>query len=180
MEIHLVRHAHAGSRKAWDDDDRERPLSERGQAQARGVLDDLADVGVDRLWSSSYVRCVQTLDPLADRLGLEVEVVDPLTEGGSGAEALDLLLYAARSGLTVAACSHGDVIPAVVADMRLGDGPGALVRLAACGTHILARVTRRSVLALDLRPEQTVYAVLKAVSVARDSVGSTASAYRQD
>ena len=152
MEIHLVRHAHAGSRKAWDDDDRERPLSERGQAQARGVLDDLADVGVDRLWSSSYVRCVQTLDPLADRLGLEVEVVDPLTEGGSGAEALDLLLYAARSGLTVAACSHGDVIPAVVAT-ALGrgahlDGPAS----AAKGGRYVLSVADGAVTALRYVP----------------------------
>lgn len=124
MEIHLVRHAHAGSRKAWDGDDHERPLSDRGWAQAEGIEKALADVGVDRLWSSSYVRCLQTLDPLAERLGLEVEVVDPLTEGGSGAEALDLLLYAARSGLAVAACSHGDVIPAVIAQAL---GAGALL-----------------------------------------------------
>ncbi len=132
MEIHLVRHAHAGSRKAWEGDDVDRPLSERGWAQAEGIEKALADVGVDRLWSSAYVRCIQTLDPLAERLGLEVEVVDPLTEGGSGAEALDLLLYAARSGLTVAACSHGDVIPAVVAT-ALGrgarlDGPASAAK----------------------------------------------------
>ena len=121
MRIHLVRHAHAGSRKAWDGADRDRPLSDRGWVQAEGIEKALADVGVDRVWSSAYVRCIQTLDPLAERLGLEVEVVEPLSEGGSGAEALDLLLYAARSGLTVAACSHGDVIPAVVAT-ALGRG----------------------------------------------------------
>ena len=73
-----------------------------------------------------------------------------------------------------------NVIPAVVADIRLGDGPGALVRLAACNTHILSRVTRRSVLALDLQPGQTVYAVLKAASVARDRVGSTVATFGQD
>lgn len=132
MEIHLVRHAHAGSRKAWEGDDVDRPLSDRGWAQAEGIEKALADVGVDRLWSSAYVRCIQTLDPLAERLGLDTEVVDPLTEGGSGAEALDLLLYAARSGLTVAACSHGDVIPAVVAT-ALGrgarlDGPASAAK----------------------------------------------------
>ena len=96
MEIHLIRHAHAGSRKGWDGDDRERPLSDRGWTQAQGIEKALGDVGIDRLWSSSYIRCLQTLDPLADRLGLEVEVIAPLTEGGSGAEALDLLLEDAR------------------------------------------------------------------------------------
>lgn len=139
MEIHLIRHAHAGSRKGWDGDDLERPLSDRGWGQAEGIEKDLADAGIDRLWSSSYVRCLQTLDPLADRLGLEVEVVEPLSEGGSGAEALDLLLYAARSGLTLAACSHGDVIPAVVAT-ALGrgaslDGPASAAK---GGRYVLA------------------------------------------
>lgn len=132
MQIHLIRHAHAGSRKAWEGDDINRPLSDRGWAQAEGIEKALADVDIDRLWSSAYVRCGQTLEPLAVRLGLDVEVVDPLTEGGSGAEALDLLLYAARSGLTIAACSHGDVIPAVVAT-ALGrgaqlDGPASAAK----------------------------------------------------
>jgi len=152
MEIHLVRHAHAGSRKAWDGDDRDRPLSDRGWVQAEGIEKALADVGVDRVWSSAYVRCIQTLDPLAERLGLEVEVVEPLSEGGSGAEALDLLLYAARSGLTVAACSHGDVIPAVVAT-ALGrgaqlDGPAS----AAKGGRYVLSVADGAVAALRYVP----------------------------
>ncbi|WP_225028365.1 TOBE domain-containing protein, partial [Xinfangfangia pollutisoli] len=64
-----------------------------------------------------------------------------------------------------------NVLPALVQEIRLGDGPGALVRLEAGGAAILARVTRRSVAALGLKPGLPVYAVLKAVSVAQENVG---------
>ncbi len=64
-----------------------------------------------------------------------------------------------------------NILPATVREVRIGDGPGALVQLGVGGTPILARVTRRSVVALDLRPGRAVHAVLKAVSVAQDAVG---------
>lgn len=67
-----------------------------------------------------------------------------------------------------------NVLPATVRDLRLGDGPGALVRLDCGGEVILARITRRSVGALGLAPGTPVFAVLKAVSVAQENVGSGA------
>ncbi|QXC60953.1 histidine phosphatase family protein [Aquihabitans sp. G128] len=114
MLIHLIRHAHAGSRKDWKGDDELRPLSRRGERQAEVIDRALADAGIDLLWSSRFVRCVQTLDPLAHRLGLAVDTTDDLTEGGSGPKALDALLAAAEAGHVVAASSHGDVIPEIV------------------------------------------------------------------
>lgn len=114
MLIHLVRHAHAGSRSRWDGPDEHRPLSDKGWAQARAIGKDLRKAGIDLLWSSPYLRCRQTLEPLAERLGLEVADHDLLAEGGWGPPALDALLEAAAAGRTVAACSHGDIIPAVI------------------------------------------------------------------
>ena len=64
-----------------------------------------------------------------------------------------------------------NVLSATIRDIRLGEGPGALVRLDAGGEVILARVTRRSVSALALAPGQQVFAVLKAVSIAQENVG---------
>ncbi len=65
-----------------------------------------------------------------------------------------------------------NVLPATVRDIRMGDGPGALVQLDAGGNLILARVTRRSVDAMNLKAGQPLFAILKAVSVARDAVGA--------
>lgn len=121
MSIHLIRHAHAGPRKAWTGPDDQRPLSERGRAQAAAIDRALAGADIDLLWSSRFVRCVETLDPLAARLGLTVATTAELTEGGAGDAALDALLAAAAEGHTVAVCSHGDVIPAIVA-AALGRG----------------------------------------------------------
>jgi len=55
--------------------------------------------------------------------------------------------------------------------VRLGDGPGALVRLRAGDEAILARITRRSARVMELRPGLRLHAVLKAVSVAQENAG---------
>ncbi len=67
-----------------------------------------------------------------------------------------------------------NILPCVVQDIRLGEGPGALVRLTVGPETLLARVTRRSVAALGLAPGLPVFAVLKAVSVAQENVGRVA------
>ncbi len=115
MVIHLIRHAHAGSRSRWDGDDVDRPLTGRGRRQSDAIAAALADAGIDQYLSSRYVRCVQTLEPMAGPNGVDVDAIDELTEGASGAAALDRLLRSAAEGRTVAACSHGDVIPALIA-----------------------------------------------------------------
>lgn len=68
----------------------------------------------------------------------------------------------------ISALNH---LQAVVEEIHMGDGPGALVRLRAGDEALLARITRRSALALDLQPGTPVHAVLKAVSVAQENVG---------
>ncbi|MFP5321369.1 MAG: SixA phosphatase family protein [Acidimicrobiia bacterium] len=107
--LHVVRHAHAGQRSAWTGDDRLRPLSERGEGQARGIAADLAAEAPGRLLSSPAARCVQTLQPLAEKLGAEVVEDDRLFEGAGRAEIAELLDEVADDHAVV--CSHGDVIP---------------------------------------------------------------------
>lgn len=64
-----------------------------------------------------------------------------------------------------------NVLEAVVTDLRLGDGPGALVQLKAGENLFLARITRRSASALNLKQGDAVFAILKAVSIPRGAVG---------
>lgn len=106
-----MRHGHAGDRDAWTGDDRLRPLSERGQRQALWLVDQLRGRGVTRLVSSPYLRCTQSLDPLASALGMRVERAKGLVEGGEAGPCLELL---ARPG--VVACTHGDIVEGVLAD----------------------------------------------------------------
>lgn len=115
----LVRHANAGSRSAWDGPDRDRPLSHAGRAQALALAGNLEKYSPARLISSPYVRCVETLQPLAGLLGLEVETDDSLGEGRAY-ETLELMRGLA--GSDVALCTHGDVIPEVLQALAAEDG----------------------------------------------------------
>jgi len=106
VAVFVVRHAAAGDRDAWEGDDRLRPLSKKGWKQARAIAVQLQPLGVRRLISSPYVRCVQSLEPLAERLGVKVEADERLAEG-AGLAVLDLVREA---GDGAALCTHGDVV----------------------------------------------------------------------
>lgn len=67
-----------------------------------------------------------------------------------------------------------NILPATVAALHEGQGPGVLVRLDLGGEFLLARVTRRSAQALGLAPGLAVHAVLKTVAVAQADVGTRA------
>jgi phosphohistidine phosphatase SixA len=100
----LVRHASAGDRDDWAGDDRLRPLDARGRRQANELAELLAGLGLRRVVSSPYVRCVETVEPLAAVLGVSVEHDDRLAEG-MGRAALELLQEEA-----IVCCTHGDVV----------------------------------------------------------------------
>jgi phosphohistidine phosphatase SixA len=111
VSIYIVRHAKAGSRHDWGGDDTERPLTKAGRRQADALAERLGGGHVAGLWSSPYVRCVQTLEPLGRAHDLEVQRELRLAEGAR----LDqiLALFAELPDGAVA-CSHGDVIPGLL------------------------------------------------------------------
>jgi 8-oxo-dGTP diphosphatase len=100
-------------------DDHLRPLSKKGHKQARGIAVRLGDVGVTRLISSASVRCVETLQPLSEMTGLPVETDARLREGSDGPAALKLADELLDLGDTAALCSHGDVIPDLLSELRI-------------------------------------------------------------
>lgn len=111
MTVFLVRHAQAGSRKAFDGDDRERRLTAEGRHQSADIAGLLVDLGATRTLSSPYRRCIETIAPAAAALGLTVEVDERLAEGPVDG-AIDLVRSLSRSGAAI--CSHGDIIPAIL------------------------------------------------------------------
>jgi phosphohistidine phosphatase SixA len=108
--IALVRHADAGKPDGLDDTARR--LSALGRAQAANLVAQLAAVPLARVLSSSYIRCRQSVEPLAAARGLSVEDEEGLAEGHPAGEVLDLMRELAPAG--AAFCSHGDVIGSVV------------------------------------------------------------------
>lgn len=107
--VHLIRHAKAKNRLAWDEPDSLRPLTKRGRREAEAIASRLWADPPARLVSSPYLRCVQTLEPCAVALELPIETTDVLAEGAGGSDAAELLLTLARTG-SVACCTHGDVV----------------------------------------------------------------------
>lgn len=110
----VVRHAAAGDRDRWTAPDHLRPLDKRGQEQARLLAQRLRGESIDRLVSSPYARCMQTLAPLGAALGKEVEEVPELGEG-HGLDGVEPLLISGRS---VVACTHGDVLDELLDELR--------------------------------------------------------------
>lgn len=121
----LVRHAKAGSRQQWDGDDALRPLSESGREQARLLAALLPLFGPDRVCSAPPQRCRQTVQPLADRLGLTVADEPLLTEPAYRDDPAAVLArfheLAAAPGVSVV-CSQGGVIPGVVGSLAARAG----------------------------------------------------------
>lgn len=110
MTIFLVRHASAGTRTPTNDD-LDRPLDEIGFEQAAGIVDLLGDRGITQIYSSRAVRCVQTIEPLAAHLGIDVQVDPGLVEGQSATMAIHLARTLAKADTTAVFSSHGDIIP---------------------------------------------------------------------
>lgn len=106
MIVYLVRHASAEARETWGGDDRTRPLDGLGLRQAEELVDQLGRREFRRIVSSPYVRCVETVVPLAHARGLAVEHAEALGEGADAEGAL-ALFRSARVPLV--ACVHGDL-----------------------------------------------------------------------
>ena len=117
VTILLVRHARAGRRDRWRGDDRLRPLSKAGKAQAQALPGLFRGIGGDqaRLVSSPWLRCIETLAPLAAVLGLAVEADDALGEGmgDKAVEAMPRWMHGPSGVL----CTHGDVVERILADL---------------------------------------------------------------
>ena len=112
MTLYLIRHADAGKRNPYSPSDHLRELSEAGWRQATRIAGRLGDAGVSRVLSSPSLRCRQTVEPLAARLGLSVESHSALAEGAGGRATLELMHQLA--GTEAVLCSHGDVIPETI------------------------------------------------------------------
>ncbi len=139
--IDLVPHMDAGDRNEWQIDQNVRPLTKLGrrqsQAQAAALVNEPGGEKIEALYSSPALRAGQTLEPLAESLGLDIVVVDglgdnetwrvpdgwdhehnrganvaPYAAGMAMAALWDIQL--AHPDARVVGCSHGHVIPALV------------------------------------------------------------------
>lgn len=74
QHIYLIRHCQAEGQAP------EAPLTDKGKADAEKLADALKDKAIEAIYSSPFVRAVQTATPLAKRLGLPIRTDDRLAE----------------------------------------------------------------------------------------------------
>jgi len=118
----IVRHATAGSKSRYHGDDRKRPLDKHGRAQAESLVGQLLAFGADRLYAADRTRCVQTIEPLAQELGVTVQTEPELTEEAYADDRkaarrrlLEIVSDCAGTDDTPVICSQGKVIPDLIA-----------------------------------------------------------------
>lgn len=98
IELHLLRHAHAGDPETWTGPDATRPLSDKGERQAERMGRFLAAGGFkpDAMISSPKVRALGTAEIIAGYLDVEVRVNERLASGFDLDDVEALLVDAGR------------------------------------------------------------------------------------
>jgi 8-oxo-dGTP pyrophosphatase MutT (NUDIX family)/broad specificity phosphatase PhoE len=125
----LVRHARAGKRSEFDGNDALRPVDKLGQEQARRLATVLPSFAPRRLFAATPLRCRQTLEPLAEVVGLPIVTDAAFAEPAevddvpAKAKAAAARLIELRDGPRAVVCSQGKVIPTLVALLHGDEDP---------------------------------------------------------
>lgn len=114
MRVYLVRHAHSDP----GDPDSLRPLSPRGQDQARELGERLAAAAPDAVLSSPLLRARETGTAIAKAAGVELRIDERLAPGTT---ADDLLAAVDGAGATVVAVCHQPDCSLIAAALGVGD-----------------------------------------------------------
>lgn len=91
--IYFVRHA---QRDFSIKDDRTSPLTDKGREDSKAVKDYLKDKEIDILYSSPYLRAVETLKPFSEYVGLPVHTVEDFRERNVGCWVDDFNAHSAK------------------------------------------------------------------------------------
>lgn len=113
--VHLVRHAVAGSRLNDPAEDRQRNLSSRGRHHAEVIARRLARQPIERILTSPFTRCRQTVAVLSEILAVPIEEDQRLAEG-SPPSGVRTVMKELRTQAAVL-CTHGDIITGVIAGL---------------------------------------------------------------
>jgi 8-oxo-dGTP pyrophosphatase MutT (NUDIX family)/phosphohistidine phosphatase SixA len=114
----IVRHGTAGSKKRFSGNDAKRPLDKKGRAQAEALVGQLLAFGPTDVHAADKVRCHQTVEPLAEELGVVI-VNEPTLTAEAYAEnprrARRRVTQIAEQDGTPVICTQGEVIPDLIA-----------------------------------------------------------------
>lgn len=115
-----LRHGKAVAPASWDGPDSTRPLLQRGTDQARSVAPGVAAYAPSKLVSSTATRCLATIQPLADLTRKAVSMTAGISQDAYENNTADVAGEVSRrlaKRRSVAFCSHGPVLPQIIAEV---------------------------------------------------------------
>ncbi|MCH7321461.1 histidine phosphatase family protein [Solibacillus sp. MA9] len=74
--VYFVRHAHS----VYTPDEYKRPISEAGRVEAIKLVELFETIDVQAMYASSYLRAVQTIEPIAETKNLSITQIEALNE----------------------------------------------------------------------------------------------------
>ena len=114
----LLRHAKALDRVDWLGEDEDRPLNNLGQEQAKRMARLYVQYGIEKIYTSDAVRCIDTVKEMSEVLDIEVKITKHISEyvynkkPDRAVEYAKELMYAdTREGRNILVCSHNPVLP---------------------------------------------------------------------
>jgi 8-oxo-(d)GTP phosphatase len=128
----VLRHAKARSRAHWGGEEATRPLTRTGRRQAQGLAGLLTGWDPERVLTSPWARCRQTLEPYLTRRSagapgpVTAEVLPLLSEAGLEHDpdrVRRLVEELLARPANVLLCTHRPLLPAVVAALTPAAGP---------------------------------------------------------
>ncbi|QIM17232.1 NUDIX hydrolase [Leucobacter insecticola] len=137
FSVTLLRHAKAEARSEEFPHDHLRPLAAAGEDQAETLVPILEAFGPRRILSSTAVRCLSTVEPLAASLSKHVRATPELSQdfwdAGDLGQLRRLVGRIVARGKNVVLCSHRPVLPDLVRELTLATGslPGSYIEKAA-------------------------------------------------
>ena len=111
--VFLVRHAEKDTIPEGDP-----LLNEAGNERTQHLLHVLEEAGVTAIYATQFRRTQDTVRPLADFLGLEVDIID----ADESDRLVDTIRQDHRGGVVVV-CGHSNTVPEII--LALGAGPVA-------------------------------------------------------
>jgi len=115
--IVLLRHAKAIKRSDWSGDDSDRPLSFEGQQVANKLTKHLSMFALEEVHSSDAFRCMSTIEPLHQGLGISKVITDHLSEYKFEKDeylAANYVRELVKFGGNYLICSHNPILPIIL------------------------------------------------------------------
>ena len=110
----MLRHAKALERAEWQGEDEDRPVQLIGQLQAKRMLSLYQVFGLDEIYTSDAVRCLDTISQMAKSLALIPNITNAVSEytyKKNKDKAIDFIKELIKKNKQIILCSHNPVLP---------------------------------------------------------------------